>query len=207
MCWKSIDFNTKELYTECGGNYSNASGALSSPSHPNQYPELADCVYLISQPNRTYVNISFITMDIVCQEMYSQSDYIEMRDGKTEESPIMGQFCGNGKKIPSVIISTQNNLWIRWGNKLEYMIDNSPFILSQIQIKLPWEWDRIPAQIWIIRSDWLELWQWRKFHNPMWHANITIISTELSRKCGLCLHNFTDQWHNHHLDFSQNGNI
>ena len=27
-----IEYNTKELYTECGGNYSNASGALSSPS-------------------------------------------------------------------------------------------------------------------------------------------------------------------------------
>ena len=107
-------YSTLELFTGCGGNYSNASGVISSPSYPNQYPELADCVYLISQPNRTYVNISFITIDIDCQGLTTlTSYYIEMRDGKTEQSPLIGRFCGNGSSIHDFMQTTQNHLRIR----------------------------------------------------------------------------------------------
>ena len=113
-----IQYNTMELFTACGGTYSNGTGIMSSPSYPNQYPELAGCVYLISRPNGTYINISFITMDIDCQEVVTseglQSDYIEMRDGKTEESPLMGRFCGNGSNVPNFMQTTQNHLRIRW---------------------------------------------------------------------------------------------
>ena len=40
-------------------------------------------------------------------------DYIEMRDGLYDDSPLMGRFCGNGSSIPDVMQTTQNNLWIR----------------------------------------------------------------------------------------------
>ena len=100
-----------ELFTACGGNYSNINGIMSSPSYPNDYPELADCVYLISQPNGTYVNISFLTMDVDCQGI--TSDFIEIRDGKMEESPLMGRFCGNGSNVPDFMQTTQNHLRIR----------------------------------------------------------------------------------------------
>ena len=106
-----IQYSTLELFTGCGGTYSNASGILSSPSFPNQYPELADCVYLISQPNGTYVNISFVSMDIDCQGI--PSDYIEMRDGNTQESPLMGRFCGDGSNVPEFMQTTQNHLRLR----------------------------------------------------------------------------------------------
>ena len=112
-----IMYSILELFTGCGGTYSNASGVLTSPSHPNQYPEMTGCVYLISQPNGTYVNISFITMDVDCQEVLTseglQSDYIELRDGNTEESPLMGRFCGNGSNVPDFMQTTQNHLRLR----------------------------------------------------------------------------------------------
>ena len=99
------------LYTACGGNYSNASGAISSPSYPDDYPEQADCIYLISLQNGMVVNIDFHTMDIDCQG--SPSDYIEMRDGNSENSPLMARLCGNGSNIPDIIQTTQNHLRIR----------------------------------------------------------------------------------------------
>ena len=112
-----IVYNTKQPITACGGNYSNASGVLTSPSYPNAYPELADCVYLISQPNGTYVNISFLSMDIDCQEVLTSEgltpDYIEMRDGNSEDSPLMGRFCGNGSNVPDFMQTSQNHLRIR----------------------------------------------------------------------------------------------
>ena len=77
---------------------------------------MADCVYLISQPNGTYVNISFLSMDIDCQKVQTsdglKADYIEMRDGNSEDSPLMARFCGNGSKVPE-FMQTQNHLRIR----------------------------------------------------------------------------------------------
>ena len=112
-----IVYNTKQPITACGGNYSNASGVLTSPSYPNAYPELADCVYLISQPNGTYVNISFLNMDIDCQEVLTSEgltpDYIEMRDGNSEDSPLMGKFCGKSSDFPAFIQTSQTHLRIR----------------------------------------------------------------------------------------------
>ena len=104
-------YETWQSFTACGRNYSHASGFLSSPSHPNPYPDLAECVYLISSPSGTYVNISFILMDIDCQG--TPSDFIEMMDGNSEDSPRMARFCGNGSNVPDFMQTTQNNLRIR----------------------------------------------------------------------------------------------
>ena len=105
-----LEYNTFDF--ACGGNFSNESGLLTSPFYPNQYPA-ADCIYIISQPNQTFVQISFLSVDIVCEDLAPGSDFIEMRDGKYENSPLIGKFCGNGTSIPPVIGSTQNYLRIR----------------------------------------------------------------------------------------------
>ena len=39
------------------------------------------------------------------------SDFLEIRDGNSEESPLIGKFCGD--KSPASIQSTQNQIWIR----------------------------------------------------------------------------------------------
>ena len=111
VLWKMSKYYT---FTDCGGSYTNASGVLTSPSYPNPYPRLARCTYLISQPIGTYVNISFINMDVNCKKSYLSYDYIEMRDGNSEDSPIMGRFCGNGSNLPTFMQNTQNHLRIRW---------------------------------------------------------------------------------------------
>ena len=103
-----LEFNAFNL--SCGGNYNNQSGVLTSPLYPNPYPT-ADCVYLISQPNGTYVNISIISLDIDCQGTHS--DFIEIRDGNSEGSPLMGRFCENGSHVPDFMQTTQTQLRIR----------------------------------------------------------------------------------------------
>ena len=116
-----IEYSTYSF--TCGGNFNNHSGVLSSPLYPNPYPT-ADCVYLISQPNGTYINISFITIYIYCQGLSTlTSDYIEMRDGRSQDSPLMGMFCGNESNVPDFMHTTQNHLRIRWekeGLQLKY---------------------------------------------------------------------------------------
>ena len=69
------------------------------------------CVFLIEQPNGTFVNISIITMDINCHG--TPSDYIEMRDGNSEEAPLIGKFCGNQSNVPAFMTTSQNHMIIR----------------------------------------------------------------------------------------------
>ena len=115
MEYKALDYNIPT----CGGNYSNSSGVIMSQSYPNPYPNNIDCINLVSQPNGTFINISFNTMDINCHN--KGSDYIEMRDGISEDSPLMGKFCGNGSNLPPFLQTTQNYLRIRWIEVIESM--------------------------------------------------------------------------------------
>ena len=105
-----LEYNAFDL--ACGGIFSNDYGILTSPFYPNPYPT-ADCIYLISLPNGKFVNISFLSMDILCKDLAPGSDFIEMRDGDSEDSPIMGQFCGNIQNVPNFLVSTKNHLRIR----------------------------------------------------------------------------------------------
>ena len=98
----------------CGGNYTNESGRITSPSHPNRYPHNSECIYLLSQAIGSVINITLINFDIVCPENGPTSEYLELRDGHSGESPLMGRFCGNGTNIPANLQSTQNFLRIRW---------------------------------------------------------------------------------------------
>ena len=102
-----IHYETFKSFTACGGNYTNASGMISSPSYPNPYPKLANCLYLITQASSPFINIS-ITMNIDCKG--TSSDFIELRDGRFDESPLMGKLCGNNT---SFFTTTQEHMRIR----------------------------------------------------------------------------------------------
>ena len=94
----------------CGGNFTTSSGRLTSPSYPGPYPNSEDCIYTISQLEGTHINIKFISMDI---EKHSACgyDYLDIRDGNSEESSLMEKLCGN--EIPDPIQSTENHVWMR----------------------------------------------------------------------------------------------
>ena len=106
-----IEYKTLKMSTACGGTFSDATGTLTSPLYNASYPELMDCVYLVSQPNGMFINVSLPNVDISCYG--TPSDYVELRDGNTEDSPLMGSFCGNGGNIPNFMQTTQNHLRIR----------------------------------------------------------------------------------------------
>ena len=106
-----IEYKTLQLFTSCQENHLNSSGVIFLPSYINPYPELADCIYLISQPNENYINITFISLEIDCQSVPAY--YLELRDGQSEESPLMARLCGNGSNVPDFMQTTQNHLRIR----------------------------------------------------------------------------------------------
>ena len=100
----------------CGGNFTTPKGILSSPSYPDSYPTHTNCVYTVTQLNGTIIRLEMMQMDMnhywfddhICE----YADYLEIRDGNSESSPLIGKFCGSNIP-PNVIQSSGNHLWIK----------------------------------------------------------------------------------------------
>ena len=102
----------------CGGVLDSQKGIITSPSFPSNYPPAKDCIYDVSVASGQHVYLTFKNMDVHCPDsgIYDASpeyDYLEFRDGPTENSPLIGKFCGNVSSVPEYIQSTQNHLRIR----------------------------------------------------------------------------------------------
>ena len=80
-----------------------------------------NCVYIISGGEDTYIDLIILTFnlynvdwsngdDVSCRGS-GDHDFVEMRDGVSEASPIIAKLCGRDK--PTSMHSTQNKMWIR----------------------------------------------------------------------------------------------
>uniref|UniRef100_W5MX16 Cubilin n=1 Tax=Lepisosteus oculatus TaxID=7918 RepID=W5MX16_LEPOC len=92
----------------CGGTFS-GSGLIRSPYHPNPYPHDKRCEWVITQPTGYVVTLNFLSFDIESGTSCG-FDYVEVRDGATGSSPLLGRYCG--LQIPSLIQSTQRSMFI-----------------------------------------------------------------------------------------------
>ena len=89
------------------------SGILTSPSYPQNYPNNADCIYTITQPTAIVFKLNFLNMAIdECTQSSCSSqcpwDYIEIRDGQSESSPLLINLCGN-----DIYVGIHNQLFLR----------------------------------------------------------------------------------------------
>ena len=114
----------------CGGNFSTPNGILTSPSYPNSYPNDADCTYVVSPQMGTFIHISITNMDIEYTTDYYDDytdydyhqfdgktcfDYLEIRDGNSQDSALLGKFCGDVEvlSLPITMQTTGEYLWLR----------------------------------------------------------------------------------------------
>ena len=97
----------------CGGNFTTPHGILTSPSYPDHYPNDVDCIFLISQPNGTVILLNFISIDMEYDEEWCGGccDYLEIRNGPSDDTPHLDKLCGS--EIPAPIQSSQNQLWMK----------------------------------------------------------------------------------------------
>ncbi|MCJ8728547.1 hypothetical protein PDJAM_G00005700 [Pangasius djambal] len=92
----------------CGGTLS-GSGQIRTPLHPDAYPHNKMCEWVINQPTGYVVTLNFLTFDVEGSTSCS-FDYVEVRDGATSSSPLIGRYCGN--QVPSMLQSTQKHMYI-----------------------------------------------------------------------------------------------
>ena len=112
---------------KCGGNFNTTNGFLTSPSYPDEYPNNASCTYIISQPTNMFVKFTK-RMFYINQTDCPDEDYLEIRDGSSEKSQLIGTFCGSN--LPRTIQLSQNQLWMKWGRKVIFK-----FIAHSLQIQ------------------------------------------------------------------------
>ncbi|XP_045475772.1 tolloid-like protein 1 [Harmonia axyridis] len=96
----------------CGGDLTiNTEGHLESPNFPEEYHPNKECVWRITVPKNYQVALRFQSFEVENHDgcVY---DYVEVRDGFTNDSPILGVYCGH--KIPADIISKSNILMVKF---------------------------------------------------------------------------------------------
>ncbi|KAF7489415.1 Tolloid-like protein 1 [Sarcoptes scabiei] len=95
----------------CGGDIVAEQGYLQSPNYPDEYRSNKECVWRITVPEGFQVALKFQSFEIENHDNCAY-DYLEIRDGKSEDSTILGKFCGN--KIPNEIRGSSNYLFVKF---------------------------------------------------------------------------------------------
>ncbi|CAL8321576.1 unnamed protein product [Lota lota] len=93
----------------CGGDVRKDTGQIQSPNYPDDYQSNKDCVWIITVAQEFHVGLSFQSFEIENHDSCSY-DYLDVRDGGSASSPMLGHFCGRDK--PADIQSSSNQLWI-----------------------------------------------------------------------------------------------
>uniref|UniRef100_A0A8C5C907 Metalloendopeptidase n=1 Tax=Gadus morhua TaxID=8049 RepID=A0A8C5C907_GADMO len=95
----------------CGGEVRKDNGQIQSPNYPDDYRPNKVCVWKISVASGFHVGLTFQSFEIERHDSCAY-DYLEVRDGLTESSPLLGRFCGYDK--PDDIKTSSNQLWMKF---------------------------------------------------------------------------------------------
>ncbi|XP_010186719.1 PREDICTED: tolloid-like protein 1, partial [Mesitornis unicolor] len=96
---------------ECEQKIHSPNGIITSPNWPDKYPSRKECTWEISATPGQRVKLIFNEFEIE-QHQECAYDHLEVFDGESEKSPILGRLCGN--KIPEPLIATGNKMFLRF---------------------------------------------------------------------------------------------
>ncbi|XP_042898361.1 mannan-binding lectin serine protease 1 isoform X2 [Parasteatoda tepidariorum] len=87
----SIDYFTQSA-GDCKASLTESSGTIRSPGFPNNYPDKTDCWTLITVNPDKKIKLNFDSLELEYGENCTY-DYVQIYDGATRNSPLMGQIC------------------------------------------------------------------------------------------------------------------
>ncbi|VDD74489.1 unnamed protein product [Mesocestoides corti] len=100
-----------EYQAMCGGEIVQEEGVITSPSYPEFYKPNKECIWKIVVPTGFSVALTFQSFDIEKHDNCVY-DYLEIRDGLSESSPVLKKLCGSN--LPTPIKSTNNMMYIKF---------------------------------------------------------------------------------------------
>ncbi|MFZ4412009.1 MAG: CUB domain-containing protein [Bacteroidales bacterium] len=114
-------------YTSTGSTYCSGvstlntsdNGTITDGSGSNNYCNNLDCKWLIQPPQATSITLNFTAFDVEPPSSDGQSIYdaVEVYDGTTTSSPLLGRYAGNN--LPPAISSTGGSMLLRFYSDLE----------------------------------------------------------------------------------------
>ncbi|KAM9673713.1 cubilin [Trichechus inunguis] len=115
-----IKYEAKSL--ACGGNIyihdADSAGYVTSPNHPDNYPQHTDCIWILSAPPGKRIQLQFEDQFNIEATPNCTSNYLELRDGADSNAPILSKFCGIS--LPRSQWSSEEVMYLRFRS------DNSP---------------------------------------------------------------------------------
>ena len=111
--WLDFTFVFLFLFTEKSSAQTKCEKAGKSLRGESRPRSKRQCEWLISSPARDgTVILKFDLFDFPKTDSPCSKDYVEVRNGQTEQAPVIGRFCGS--KPPQPIQSSGNALWVRY---------------------------------------------------------------------------------------------
>ncbi|XP_038054395.1 fibrillin-2-like [Patiria miniata] len=98
--------------TGCSRNLVGPRGQLTSPNYPGYYPSNQNCLYKITVGNNKLIRLQFLIFAIEGTPTYCSYDSLEIFDGTTENSKLIGRYCGSD--IPTPVITSSNVMMMRF---------------------------------------------------------------------------------------------
>ncbi|KAK2886327.1 cubilin [Channa argus] len=108
----SANYISINATTDCGQTFTSPTGSFSSPNYPDNYPNNRDCIFKIIVELNMQIMLNFTHFELEGSPPSCSFDFVEIRDGGYETSPLIGKFCANQK--PPVLVSHSNRLWVRF---------------------------------------------------------------------------------------------
>ncbi|KAM4626525.1 neuropilin-2 [Discoglossus pictus] len=97
----------------CGGRINAKDpGYITSPGYPNDYPSHQNCEWVISAPEPNQKIVLNFNPHFDIEKHDCKYDFIEIRDGDSESSELLGKHCGS--IAPSTITSSGSHIYIRF---------------------------------------------------------------------------------------------
>ena len=95
----------------CGGQITSAKGELQSPNFPDWYEPNLNCIWLLTVPDGSRVLLKLDSFETE-EGGECDYDYLEVREGHSEDGNLIGKFCGY--TATEDIQSTSNKLFVKF---------------------------------------------------------------------------------------------
>lgn len=87
------------------------SSVIQSPNWPEHYRPSKECVWKIMADENHQVSMRFDSFDLESHDSCAY-DYVEIRDGDSLSSDLIGRFCGN--RLPEQVLSSSQSLTVKF---------------------------------------------------------------------------------------------
>lgn len=122
-----ITYSVEPGVAGCGGLFTDFQGQVMSPlDYEDQtYPHNLECEYLIKHPVGNRIRLEFLNFHLE-ESDECKFDYLEIFQGKSTNSPLIGRFCGTS--VPKIITSESNVVLLKF--KSDWSTAHSGFSLK-----------------------------------------------------------------------------